>query len=63
MTAIAMFYTNAVIWVLGALVAVLLLLSGVFRLTWFVYQEIVGWSTVVKAMKMYRAANNQEQEG
>lgn len=63
MTAIAMFYTNAVIWVLGALVVVLLLLVGTLRLAWFLYKELVGWPTIVKAMKMYRATNSQDQEG
>lgn len=47
MIATTMFYTNAVIWVLGALVAILLLLACVSRLTWFVYQELVGWPTTV----------------
>ena len=63
MIATTMFYTNAAIWVLGALVVVLLLLVGTLRLAWFLYKELVGWPTIVKAMKMYRATNEQEQEG
>ena len=63
MIATTMFYTNAAILVLGALVVVLLLLACVSRLTWFVYQGLVGWPTIVKAMKMYRATNEQEQDG
>lgn len=52
----AMFYTHAVIWCLGAIVAILALSACALWLAWHVYKEAIGWPTIVKAMKLYRAA-------
>lgn len=52
----AMFYTHAVIWCLGAIVAILALSACALLLAWHVYKDAIGWPTIVKAMKMYRAA-------
>lgn len=51
-----MFYTQVVIWGLGAIIAILALSSCALWLAWHVYKEAVGWPTIVKAMKMYHTA-------
>ena len=50
------FYTNLLIWGLGAGLAILLLLTAMHHVAWWLYGELVGWPTIAKAMRLYRAS-------
>lgn len=59
-----MFYTHAVVWALGALLAIIALLTAIQALAWRLYKDVVGWPTIAKAMKHYHAAQRtQAQKG
>lgn len=57
----AMFYTHAIIWGLGAIVAILALSTCALWLAWRIYKEINGWPTIIKAMKMYHTAQKDKE--
>lgn len=50
---------TVLMWVLGAILATLLLILGVQAAAWKAYKEFVGWPTIVKAIRAY----NKEQRG
>ncbi|WP_087866232.1 hypothetical protein [Comamonas thiooxydans] len=59
-----MFYTHAVIRGLGALLGIIALLTAIQALAWRLYKDVVGWTTIAKAIKHYHASQRaQAQKG
>lgn len=58
----AMFYTNALIWLIGALLLIVLLGHAVQFLAWRLYRDVVGWPTIGKALRMYHAAQAKKED-
>lgn len=51
---------TALMWVLGAILTTLALILGVQAAAWKAYKEIVGWPTIVKALRAYHDSQRGE---
>ena len=48
------YWWTVAMWVLGATVWTLAALLAISRMLWKLVREIVGWQTLIKALRMYR---------
>lgn len=55
----SIYYIGLFTSIIGGCVVVLALMMLACRMAWFLYQEVVGWPRIVKALKMLNASERK----